>query len=55
MKEKKIQKIQKRKDLYCIEPIYLNCVLMGNNEIIFNGRSLGFFTDEELQQWGYVE
>lgn len=52
---KKIKKVQSRKDLYCIEPIYLNCILMGNNEIIFKGKSLGFVSDEDLQRWGYVE
>lgn len=24
---------------------------MGNNEIMFNGRSLGFFTEEEIQEY----
>lgn len=50
-----IKKIKNRKDLYSIEPIYLNCVLMNNNEIIFSGKSLGFVTDEEIQKWAYVE
>ena len=52
---KTIKKIKKRNDLYSIEPIYLNCVLMNNNEIIFNGKSLGFITEEELQKWAYTE
>lgn len=50
-----IKRIKKRSDLYQIEPIYLNCVLMNNNEVIFNGKSLGFVSDEDLQKWGYVE
>lgn len=50
-----IKKIKNRKDLYSIEPIYLNCVLMNNNEIIFNGKSLGFITDEDIQKWAYAE
>lgn len=52
---KKIKKIQNRKDLYCIEPIYLNCILMDNNEIIFNGKSLGFVSEEDLQKWAYID
>lgn len=52
--ELKIRKIKNRKDLYCIEPVYLNCVLMNNNEIIFNGKSLGFVSDEEIEKWGYT-
>jgi hypothetical protein len=31
--------------------IKLNCVLMDNNEIIFHGRSLGFVTEEEKEQF----
>lgn len=54
-KEVKIKKVKSRKDLYFIEPIYLNCILMNNNEIIFNGKSLGFITEEELQKWVYTE
>lgn len=30
--------------------IKLECVLMGNNEIYFNGRSLGFLSDHELEK-----
>ena len=47
--------IENVNDLSTIQPIYLNCVLMENNEIIFCGRSLGFFTREELEKWGYVD
>lgn len=53
--EKKIKKIQKRNDLYSIEPIYLHCILMDNNEIIFNGKSLGVLTNEEIEKWAYTE
>ena len=52
---KKIKPIENVNDLSTIQPIYLNCVLMGNNEILFCGRSLGFVTGEELEKWGYVD
>jgi hypothetical protein len=29
--------------------INLECVLMPNNEILFNGRSLGYLTAEEIK------
>jgi len=32
-----------------VRNIKLSCVLMDNNEILFNGRSLGFFSDEEIK------
>lgn len=31
--------------------VHLECVLMNNNEIIFNGRSLGFFKPEEIKKY----
>ena len=31
--------------------INLECVLMPNNEILFNGRSLGYLTDEEIKRF----
>lgn len=31
--------------------INLNCLLMPNGEILFCGRSLGFFTEEELKKY----
>lgn len=52
---KKINKIQDINGLSTIQPIYLECILMGNNEVIFCGKSLGFVTDEELKKWGYVD
>ncbi len=30
--------------------IKLKCLLMGNNEIMFKGRSLGFVTKEEIEE-----
>lgn len=44
-----IKNIENIDDLQSIQPIYLNCILMANNEIIFCGKSLGFITDEELK------
>ena len=32
-----------------MEVVKLECVLMDNKEIIFCGRSLGFVTDEEIE------
>jgi len=31
--------------------INLECVLMDNDEIIFNGRSLGFLSKEEIKKY----
>jgi len=31
--------------------INLECVLMPNNEILFNSRSLGYLTDEEIKRF----
>lgn len=31
--------------------IKLQCLLMDNGEIMFNGRSLGFFNKEELEKY----
>jgi len=36
-----------------IKNIKLNCVLLDNNEIYFNHRSLGFISEEEKER--YVE
>lgn len=33
-----------------MEHIRLDCVLMSNNELLFNGKSLGFITDEEKEK-----
>lgn len=53
--EKKIKQIENTNDLSNIQPIYLNCILMDNNEIIFCGKSLGFVSDEQLKKWGFVD
>ncbi len=53
--EKHIKQIENTNDLSGIQPIYLNCVLMGNNEVIFCGKSLGFVTDEQLKKWGFID
>jgi hypothetical protein len=29
--------------------VKLTCLLMGNREIMFNGRSLGFFSEDEIR------
>ena len=34
-----------------MKAIKLECVLMGNKEIMFNGRSLGFVTDAEVEEF----
>lgn len=52
---KEIKNIENTNDLSTIQPIYLNCILMGNNEIIFCGKSLGFITDAELKKWGFID
>lgn len=52
---KEIKNIENTNDLSTIQPIYLNCVLMGNNEIIFCGKSLGFLTDAELKKWAFID
>lgn len=30
--------------------VYLECLLMDNNEILFKGKSLGFFNPEDLKK-----
>lgn len=52
---KEIKPIENINDLSTIQPIYLNCILMGNNEIIFCGKSLGFVTEEQLKKWGFID
>lgn len=52
---KEIKNIENIDDLQGIQPIYLNCILMANNELIFCGKSLGFITDEELKKWGFID
>ena len=53
--EKHIKQIENTNDLSGIQSIYLNCVLMSNNEVIFCGKSLGFVTDEQLKKWGFID
>ena len=52
---KEIIPIKNLNDLSSIQPIYLNCILMGNNEIIFCGKSLGFIDSVDLQKWGFID
>lgn len=52
---KEIEPINNINNLSTIQPIYLNCVLMSNNEIVFCGKSLGFVTEEELKKWGFLD
>lgn len=53
--EKQIKQIENINDLLTIQPIYLNCVLMENNEVIFCGKSLGFLTEEQLKKWAFID
>lgn len=54
--EKKIKKIENSDYvLQGVQPIYLQCLLMPNNEILFCGKSLGFITDEEIKKWGFID
>lgn len=41
-------------DASTVQPIYLQCILMGNNEVIFHGRSLGFLKNDEIQNFVFV-
>lgn len=34
-----------------IREIKLDCILMDNKEIMFNGRSLGFLNKEEIEKY----
>ena len=34
-----------------MKSVKLKCLLMGNNEILLNGRSLGFFKPEEIEKY----
>lgn len=52
---KEIKNIENTNDLQGIQPIYLNCVLMKNNEVIFCGKSLGFLTEEQLKKWAFID
>ena len=52
---KEIIPIKNLNDLSSIQPIYLNCILMGNNEVIFCGKSLGFIDSVDLQKWGFID
>lgn len=55
MMTKEIKNIENIDDLQGIQLIYLNCILMANNELIFCGKSLGFITDEELKKWAFID
>ena len=47
---KRIQKIQNINDLSTVQPIYLECLLMANNEILFCGKSFGALTEEQIKE-----
>ena len=44
---------EKKKNNISITNIKLQCVLLSNNEVYFNHRSLGFLSEEEIVR--YVE
>ena len=50
-----IKKIENLDDLQGVQPIYLNCILMANNEIIFCGKSLGVLTEEQIKKWAFID
>jgi len=50
-----IKKVEVIDDLDNIQPIYLNCILMENNEIMFDGKSLGFLTDEQIKKYVFIK
>ena len=52
---KEIKPIENINNLSTLQPIYLNCILMANNEVIFCGKSLGFLTEEELKKWAFID
>ena len=52
---KKIQTIQDIDDLQNIQPIYLECLLMANNEIIFLGKSYGVLTEEQIKKYAFID
>jgi len=52
---KQIKPIENINNLSTLQPIYLNCILMPNNEVIFCGKSLGFITEEELKKWAFID
>ena len=52
---KQIQKIQNINDLSTVQPIYLECLLMANNEIIFCGKSFGFLTEEQIKKYAFID
>lgn len=53
--DKKIKPIQNINDLSTIQPIYLECVLMGNDEVIFLGKSLGVLTEEQIKKYAFID
>ena len=52
---KKIQTIQDIDNLQNIQPIYLECLLMANNEIIFLGKSYGVLTEEQIKKYAFID
>lgn len=53
--DKKIKPIQNINDLSTIQLIYLECVLMENNEVIFLGKSLGVLTEEQIKKYAFID
>ena len=53
--ERKIKQIENLDDLQGVQLIYLNCILMANNEIIFCGKSLGVLTEEQIKKWAFID
>lgn len=52
---KKIQNIQNINELNNIQPIYLECLLMANNEVIFLGKSLGVLNEEQIKKYAFID
>ena len=52
---KEIIPIKNLNDLSSIQPIYLECLLMANNEIIFLGKSLGVLTEEQIKKYAFID
>lgn len=51
---KNIKNIENIDDLQEIQPIYLECLLMANNEIIFLGKSLGVLNKEQIKKYAFI-
>lgn len=49
-----IENIVSLNNLQTVQPIFLSCILMENNEILFCGKSLGFLTEEQIKKYGFI-